>query len=153
MDDFPNFPWKVGYVFFPKNRGKTPKMDGLFHGKPYEQIPWILGGFSIPFFWFNTHMFPCSCLVGISPSPEFLPPSTNQRCPRKGTHRRRDIGQPQLQLLPVPAPRDPSVATNVGWPVSAVYILIYTLIYGERYKKHRVNMGGFGFLYIDDVKC
>ena len=21
---------------FPKNRGKTPKMDGLFHGKPYE---------------------------------------------------------------------------------------------------------------------
>ena len=21
-----------------KNRGKTPKMDGLFHGKPYEQM-------------------------------------------------------------------------------------------------------------------
>ena len=22
----------------PKNRGKTPKTDGLFHGKPYEQM-------------------------------------------------------------------------------------------------------------------
>ena len=21
-----------------KNRGKTPKMDGVFHGKPYEQM-------------------------------------------------------------------------------------------------------------------
>ena len=26
-----------------KNRGKTPKMDGLFHGKPYEQMD-DLGG-------------------------------------------------------------------------------------------------------------
>ena len=37
-----------------KNRGcKTPKMDGLFHGKPYEQMD-DLGGFSHYFrkhFW------------------------------------------------------------------------------------------------------
>ena len=30
-----------------KNRGKTPKMDGEFHGKPYEQMD-DLGGFSHP---------------------------------------------------------------------------------------------------------
>ena len=30
----------------PKNRGKKPKMDGLFHGKPYEQMD-DLGGFPI----------------------------------------------------------------------------------------------------------
>ena len=29
-----------------KNRGKTTKMDGLFHGKSYEQMD-DLGGFSI----------------------------------------------------------------------------------------------------------
>ena len=34
---------------FPKKRGKTPKMDGLFHGKPYEQID-DLGGFP-HYFW------------------------------------------------------------------------------------------------------
>ena len=32
----------------PKNSGKTPKMDGLFHGKPYEQMD-DLGGFTIIF--------------------------------------------------------------------------------------------------------
>ena len=36
-----------------KNRGKTPKMDGLFHGKPYEQMDDL--GFS-PYFWFNTQI-------------------------------------------------------------------------------------------------
>ena len=35
----------------PKTRGKTPKMDGLFHGKPYEQMD-DLGG--TPIFG-NTH--------------------------------------------------------------------------------------------------
>ena len=38
----------------PKIRGKNPKMDGLYHGKPYEQMD-DLGGFSHDF-WFNTHM-------------------------------------------------------------------------------------------------
>ena len=33
---------------FPKIVGKTPKMDGLFHGKPYEQMD-DLGGFPIIF--------------------------------------------------------------------------------------------------------
>ena len=27
-----------------KNRGKTPKMDGLFHGKPYFQMDDLGGG-------------------------------------------------------------------------------------------------------------
>ena len=31
-----------------KNRGKTPKMDGLFHGKPDEQMD-DLGGFTTIF--------------------------------------------------------------------------------------------------------
>ena len=30
----------------------VPKMDGLFHGKPYEQM-YDLGG-KTPYFWFNT---------------------------------------------------------------------------------------------------
>ena len=29
----------------PKNRGKTPKTDGLFHGKPYEQMDDLAGSF------------------------------------------------------------------------------------------------------------
>ena len=33
----------VSYLAVSKNRGKTPKMDGLFHGKPYEQMD-DLGG-------------------------------------------------------------------------------------------------------------
>ena len=32
-----------------KNRGKTPKMDGLFHGNPYEQMD-DLGGKTTPIF-------------------------------------------------------------------------------------------------------
>ena len=36
------------YVGVSKNRGKNPKMDGLFHGKPYEQMD-DLGGFPIIF--------------------------------------------------------------------------------------------------------
>ena len=31
-------PLILTYRYFQKNRGKTPKMDGLFHGKPYEQM-------------------------------------------------------------------------------------------------------------------
>ena len=31
-------------------------MDGLFHGKPYEQMD-DLGG-KKPYFWFNTHISP-----------------------------------------------------------------------------------------------
>ena len=38
----------------PKIRGKPPKMDGLFHEKPYEQMGWFGGVF--PYFWFNTHI-------------------------------------------------------------------------------------------------
>ena len=39
----------------PKNRGiLTPKMDGLFHGKPYEQMD-DLGGF--PPIFGNTHIY------------------------------------------------------------------------------------------------
>ena len=37
------------YTGVSKNRGKTPKMDGLFHGKPYEQMD-DLGGKN-PYFW------------------------------------------------------------------------------------------------------
>ncbi len=37
-----------------KNRGKTTKMDGENHGKPYEQMD-DLGGFH-PYFWFNSHV-------------------------------------------------------------------------------------------------
>ena len=29
-------------------------MDGLFHGKAYEQMGWFGG--KHPYFWFNTHM-------------------------------------------------------------------------------------------------
>ena len=39
-------------------------MDGLFHGKPYEQMD-DLGGFH-PYFWFNTHIQK-SCLTLIIP--------------------------------------------------------------------------------------
>ena len=41
----------------PKNRGKTSKMDGLFHGNPYEQMD-DLGEFYHPlaYFWFNTRI-------------------------------------------------------------------------------------------------
>ena len=42
------------FVVFPNIEVlKPPKMDGLFHGKPYEQMD-DLGGFS-HYFWFNTH--------------------------------------------------------------------------------------------------
>ena len=37
-----------------KNSGKTLKMDGLFHGKPYEQMD-DLGDFTTPIFG-NTHI-------------------------------------------------------------------------------------------------
>ncbi len=37
--------------------GKTPKMDGLFHGKPYEQMD-DLGGSFTPYFWVNTQIHP-----------------------------------------------------------------------------------------------
>ena len=37
-----------------KNRGKTPKMDGVYNGKPYEQMD-DLGGFYTPIFG-NTHI-------------------------------------------------------------------------------------------------
>ena len=36
-----------------KNRGKTPKMDGLFHGKPYEQMDDF--GEKKPYFWTHPH--------------------------------------------------------------------------------------------------
>ena len=35
-NDIPFFNRK--YMGVSKNRGKTTKMDGLFHGKPYEQM-------------------------------------------------------------------------------------------------------------------
>ncbi len=39
-----------------KNRGKTPKMVGLFHGKPYEQMD-DLGVKTIPIFgWKHPNM-------------------------------------------------------------------------------------------------
>ena len=37
-----------------KNSGKTPKMDGLFHEKTYEQMDDL--GLKPPYFWFNTHV-------------------------------------------------------------------------------------------------
>ena len=44
------------YGCWTKNRAiLIPKMDGWFHGKPYEQMD-DLGGFHHPYFWFNTHI-------------------------------------------------------------------------------------------------
>ncbi len=40
-----------------KNRGKTPKMDGLFHGKPYEQMDDLRGKNTI---FGNIHIHPWS---------------------------------------------------------------------------------------------
>ena len=37
------------YMGVSKNRGKTPKMDGVFHGKPYEQMDDV-GVFQPPLF-------------------------------------------------------------------------------------------------------
>ncbi len=40
-----------------KNRGiLPPKMDGLFHGKPYEQMD-DLGGFTAPIFWKHLYIY------------------------------------------------------------------------------------------------
>ena len=39
-----------------KNRGKTPKMDGLFHGKPYEHMD-DLGVIAPPIFWKHPYIW------------------------------------------------------------------------------------------------
>ena len=39
----------------PKIGGKTPKMDGENHGRPYEQMD-DLGGKIHPYFWRATHV-------------------------------------------------------------------------------------------------
>ena len=47
---FPVWERRKGYFWvFPKIGVFTPKMDGLFHGKPYVQID-DLGGFTTPIF-------------------------------------------------------------------------------------------------------
>ena len=58
-----SYKWSYGGPYLgvePKIRGKTPKMDGLFHGKPYEQMDdlgvplfletstWVTGFFFTP---------------------------------------------------------------------------------------------------------
>ena len=141
VDDFPNFPWKVGYVGVePKIGGKNPKWMVYFMENPKTLIKFhgFGGGVFHPLFLVQHPYVSLFLFGGYRPIPEISGPFHPSTFPRKGTHRHRDIGQPQLQLLPVPALRDPSVATNVGWPVSAVYILMLRwYIEGERYKKHR----------------
>ena len=47
-------PFEMSIWVFPKNRGKTPKMDGENNGKPYEQMGWFGGKthhFRKPLYW------------------------------------------------------------------------------------------------------
>ncbi len=46
-----------------KNRGKTPKMDKVYNGRPYEQMD-DLGGFSTPIFG-NTHIHTRICIPAL----------------------------------------------------------------------------------------
>ena len=48
-----------------KNRGKTSKMDGLFHGNPYEQMDDL--GVKPPYFWKHTNVCLRVCFIFVYP--------------------------------------------------------------------------------------